>query len=85
MHLGNKPNIDLVAEMIKVGVMVELDVNNPFSDKANIVDFKKFGWCEKWCSRNSIVYQWLGPNPVMVEGKVINTGGYTDEIDVDNT
>ncbi len=85
MQLGSKPNIDIAAEMIKCGVVIELTENNPFSDLLSITDFKKFGWCNKWSGRSQIAYQWLGPNPVKVNGKILNHGDYTETIDVDNT
>jgi hypothetical protein len=44
---------------------------------------RDYGWAEKITTRSSMYWRYTGPNSVIVGGQVVNSGGYTEEIDMD--
>jgi hypothetical protein len=73
---------DAVAKITE-GVMVEVIDASGAAYAVCIGDFREVGWVEKVTTRDSMCWKWTGPNPVKVDGVVINSGECTKEIEMD--
>jgi hypothetical protein len=68
---------------IAAGITVELTDASGSAYSVCIGDLRDYGWAEKITTRSSMYWRYTGPNSVIVGGQVVNSGGYTEEIDMD--
>ena len=70
---------------IKMGVLVDVEDASWMSDTVCIGDFRDLGWSKRVATRDSLYYEWNGPNPIRVSGRIINPGECTEETEMDWT
>lgn len=68
---------------IAAGIPVHLTDASGSAYSVCIGDLREYGWAEKICTRSSMYWRYTGPNSVIVGGQVVQSGGYTEEIDMD--
>jgi hypothetical protein len=78
----NQMIADAIAN-ISAGVLVEVSDASGCVFSVCLGDLRDIGWTEKITSRRSMNWRYTGPNPITVDGKIINSGEYTEEIDMD--
>lgn len=78
--------MQMVAEAIaniSAGASVEVTDASGCVFSVCLGDLRSIGWAEKNTSRRSMNWRYTGPNSIIVGGKIINSGEYTEEIDMD--
>ncbi len=68
---------------ISAGVLVEVTDASGCAFSVCLGDLRDHGWAEKITSRRSMNWRYTGPNAITVDGKIIKSGEYTEEIDMD--
>ena len=74
---------DRACFLIKMGTLVDVEDASWMSDAVCIGDFRDLGWSKRVATRDSLYYEWNGPNPIRVSGRIINPGESTEEIEMD--
>lgn len=74
---------DRACFLIKMGTLVDVEDASWMSDAVCIGDFRDLGWSKRVATRDSLYYEWNGPNPIRVSGSIINPGESTEEIEMD--
>ena len=67
---------------ITMGALVDVEDASGSSNSVCIGDFRDIGWSTRISTRDSLYYAWNGPNPIRVEGQIVNPGETTEEIEV---
>lgn len=75
--------IERACFLIKMGTLIDVDDASSSRDSLCIGDFRDIGWSRRIATRDSLCYDWNGPNPIRVSGNVINPGESTEEIEMD--
>ena len=78
--------MQMVAEAIvniSAGIPVEVTDASGCAYSVCLGDLRGIGWAEKITSRRSMNWRYTGPNSITIDGKIINSGEYTEEIDMD--
>jgi|TARA_B110000908_G_C10153086_1_gene402320 hypothetical protein len=75
--------IERACFLIKMGTLIDVDDASSSRDSLCIGDFRDIGWSTRVATRDSLYYDWNGPNPIRVGGNVINPGQSTEEIEMD--
>jgi|TARA_B110000908_G_scaffold102116_1_gene120358 hypothetical protein len=78
-----KALFDQAVDAITTGVLIDVDDASGSSNSVCIGDFRDNGWSARVATRDSLYYDWYGPNPIKVGGKIINPGQSTVEVDMD--
>lgn len=68
---------------LEAGEMAELIDASWSATEPAIGNFRDIGWAKKITTRDSMYWQWFGPAPIKISGKVVHPGGYTPEEDMD--
>ncbi len=68
---------------ITAGRIVNIVDASGASNSVCIGDFRDIGWSTRVTTSNSLCYAWDGPNPIRVNGKIVNPGETTEEVDMD--
>lgn len=76
---------DRACFLIKMGTLVDVADASWMSDTVCIGDFRDLGWSKRVATRDSLYYEWNGPNPIRVSGRIINPGESTEETEMDWT
>ena len=76
---------DRACFLIKMGTLVDVADASWMSDTVCIGDFRDLGWSKRVATRDSLYYEWNGPNPIRVSGRIINPGECTEETEMDWT
>ena len=74
---------DRACFLIKMGTLVDVEDASWMSDAVCIGDFRDLGWSKRVATRDTLYYEWNGPNPIRVSGSIINPGESTEEIEMD--
>ena len=74
---------DRACFLIKMGTLIDVEDASWMSDAVCIGDFRDLGWSKRVATRDSLYYEWNGPNPIRVSGSIINPGESTEEIEMD--
>lgn len=74
---------DRACFLIKMGTLVDVEDASWMSDAVCIGDFRDLGWSKRVATRDTLYYEWNGPNPIRVSGRIINPGESTEEIEMD--
>ena len=78
----NQMITDAIAN-ISAGASVKVTDASGCAFSVCLGDLRSIGWAEKNTSRRSMNWHYTGPNSIIVDGKIINSGEYTEEIDMD--
>jgi hypothetical protein len=78
-----KDLIEKAAQNIRDGILVSMTSGSYDACSLCIGDFSQFGWVQKVYSRHGYYYTWLGPNPVKVDGKILEYKQRTSHILMD--
>jgi len=81
--LLKQEQFDRACFLIKMGTLVDVEDASWMSDAVCIGDFRDLGWSKRVATRDSLYYEWNGPNPIRVSGSIINPGESTEEIEMD--
>jgi hypothetical protein len=71
------------AKRISAGEMVSMSDSSYSADRLCIGDFREMGWSERVSTRDSLYWNWNGPNAVIVSGVIVVPGGSTEEFPMD--
>ena len=75
--------IERACFLIKMGNLVDVVDASSSRDSICIGDFRDIGWSKRVATRDTLYYEWNGPNPIRVSGCIINPGESTEEIEMD--
>jgi hypothetical protein len=81
--LLKQEQFDRACFLIKMGTLVDVEDASWMSDAVCIGDFRDLGWSKRVATRDTLYYEWNGPNPIRVSGRIINPGESTEEIEMD--
>lgn len=68
---------------ITMGALIDVEDASGSSNSVCIGDFRDIGWSTRVSTRDSLYYAWNGPNPIRVEGQIVNPGETTEEVEMD--
>jgi hypothetical protein len=68
---------------IVMGIPVTISDASGSAMSVCIGDLRNIGWAEKNVWRDGMNWTYTGPNSIIVDGKVVNTGEQTEEIEMD--
>ena len=68
---------------ITMGALVDVVDASGSSNSVCIGDFRDIGWSIRVATRNSLYYDWNGPNAIRVGGTIVEPGSSTPEYEMD--
>ncbi len=75
--------LSIAIKDIQDGKIINVVDASSYRDGLCIGDFRSIGWSNRCADRKGMWYEWNGPNPISVSGKVVRPGGSTEYVEMD--